>query len=212
MSGVPLKDTTVLAGGAKKIKVGAKVLFSSWALLTVRQVRQVLCILPATAKSTQQHERARGRGSQATGTDRELDDPHDIDRRGTDHSTNPQDHRKKRGEYRAQPDPASSPQRLSTVSACLTPQTKQRSDFLWLSHSGGPSLRQKANAIRCALGRFAQAGHRRDRPCRAEPPNGRAAPRSRRPRHHLPWLDAWDTLAATRRGLWLELTGSHVAF
>jgi hypothetical protein len=28
MSGFPLKDTTVLAGGAKKIKVGAKVLFS----------------------------------------------------------------------------------------------------------------------------------------------------------------------------------------
>jgi hypothetical protein len=35
MSGFPLKDTTVVAGGAKKIKVGAKVLFSSWALLTV---------------------------------------------------------------------------------------------------------------------------------------------------------------------------------
>jgi hypothetical protein len=28
MSGFPLKDTTVLAGGAKKIKVGANVLFS----------------------------------------------------------------------------------------------------------------------------------------------------------------------------------------
>ena len=35
MSGFPLKDTTVLAGGANKIKVGANVLFSEWALLIV---------------------------------------------------------------------------------------------------------------------------------------------------------------------------------
>ena len=52
----------------------------------------------------------------------------------------------------------------------------------------------------------------RDRPCRAQPPDGHAASRSRRPRHHLPWFDAWDTLAATRRDRWLELTGRQIAF
>ena len=52
----------------------------------------------------------------------------------------------------------------------------------------------------------------RDRPCRAQPPDGHAASRYRRPRHYLPWFDAWDTLAATRRDRWLELTGRQIAF
>eukprot|EP00966_Prymnesium_polylepis_P077051 1784971-Prymnesium_polylepis.2 len=65
--------------------------------------------------------------------------------------------------------------------------------------------RSTESASLCDVTRVCAAQRRpRDRPCRAQPPDGRATSRSRRPRRHLPWLDAW--LGSWDTQHWLQLT------